>query len=632
MTETADFALRLKDQVSRDAAAAAGSMAKVTAGFEQAKRAADIFNPSSHWRKTRSELDRVAKEQDKLHMSALKRDAADKRSAERAAEALTRRTDLLARQQRQDEFRQQRAAERAARMLARHEKAQRREREKREAGEDFRRDRQIEATGFGGANLTGIGAGIAAATALATAGLAAAYAIGRIAYEFGAATVAAAAFAQDSKLAIGALLGNAGAAETQFREVRFEAQALGLDVMGTVDQFRKLLSAQFDIGTAREIVRMSADLKVAGANVEKAILAISQIKMKGFLQGEELTGQLAEAGVSAELVYKRLEKQLGKTRKEILTMQKTGKIQADVAIEAIFGAVKDKTGVESFGELAKQRADTTLSGIAAKAMAAFQNRIITAGEAIAPLITPIFQRVGGLAEKLLGNRKAELFGDRVLEALQRLGAWTDANWPRIEAFVVGGFETAVYWAGELFDAGEYLVENWDFIATSFEGGAFWLKMFAISAGFVAAPLIAISALAFGAAAAVVWLTGKLVQAIDTAAEFVAMLGAAGQLVNLAQFGPTGIAGGVGAMLAGDALGNKIAPKVTTPQLQTVLASPRVSPENVQGALSRTTNVGGISMPINVAGIDIGSDPEQAGGAIGQQVTRAMSNFFENLED
>jgi tape measure domain-containing protein len=597
MTETADFALRLKDQVSKDAATAAGGMAKVAASFNHAKRAADAFDPNKHWRGQRSQLDRVAKAQDEIHLGMRRRQADDAKNADRAA-----------------------------RMFARHSEAKlKRQRKEQEAADAFRSERRLEAQGFGGANLLGLGPAVAAATALATAGLAAAYAVGRIAYEFSAATIGAAAFAQNSKLALGALMRDAGMAATQFREVRFEAQALGLDVMGTVDQFRKLISAQFDVGTAREIVRMSADLKIAGANVEKAILAISQIKMKGFLQGEELTGQLAEAGVSAELVYKRLEKQLGKTRKEVLTMQKTGKIQADVAIEAIFGAVKDKTGVEKFGDLARKNAEEGLTGMAGKSAAALANFFISAGEAVTPIITPIFKRITGLFESLLANRKLALFGERALEALQRFGAWTDENWPRIENFIVGGFEAAVAGAGQLFDAGEYLVENWDTIATAFEGGVFWLQALGVSALLVAAPFIAISALAYGAAFGIAWLTGKMIESREEMAKW---LKVAGVVLSL-----TGVGAAVGApmIMAGYAIAPDDGAAAAPPQMQSQLASPRVSPDNMQTAMGRTVNAGGINITNNVAGIDIGGDPESAGAALGEQMNRALNNWVQNLE-
>jgi tape measure domain-containing protein len=601
LTETADFALRLKDQVSRDANLAAGAMKRVTDGFNQAKRAADAFNPNTHWNKHRAQLDRVTKAQDELHMNARRR-----------------------------EFEQQRLAERAARAFARRETIKEKKRQKQaEAADAFRTARRFEAQGFGGANLTGIGTGVAAATALAAAALTAAYAVGRVVYEFGRATLGAAAFAQDSKLAMAALLGDGELAARQFREVRFEAQALGLDVMGTTDQFRKLLSAQFDVKTSREIVRMSADLQVAGANVEKAILAISQIKMKGFLQGEELTGQLAEAGVSAELVYKRLEKQLGKTRKEILTMQKTGKIQADVAIEAIFGAVKDKTGVANFGDLARKRAETTLSGILAGTKARVQNFFIDVGEAVGPIVTPMAKKFAGLFTGLLNNNKLRLFGDRALEAFHRIGVWVDQNWPRIEGFIVSGFEAAVAGANQLFDAGEYLVENWYTLSTAFEGGMFWLQMFAVSAGLVAAPLIVVSGLAFGAAAAIAYLTGKFIEAIDTGKEFIDV---AGKALSIASSGPLGIVGAA-AQYAGEQIGSLVAPSVTTPpQLRSDFASPHVSPENISGAMGKSVSVGNIANEITVNGFEYNGDPQALGDDLANRMKREMHRFFEGLGD
>src|SRR6478609_3985926 len=135
----------------------------------------------------------------------------------------------------------------------------------------------------------------------------------------------AAAFSESSVMAIGYLTDNAAHAGTVFNDVRKLAQNLGLEVESTVEGFQKLLAAQFTVGQAKGLVKMSADMRAIGASAEEVkriIYAMTEIKTKG---GIDLA-------------------------------RKKNLIDADTAIEAIKDAVMHKTHEGNLGEVAANRA------------------------------------------------------------------------------------------------------------------------------------------------------------------------------------------------------------------------------------------------------------------------------------
>jgi tape measure domain-containing protein len=491
---------------------------------------------------------------------------------------------------------------------------------------------------FSGAALGSFAGGAAVAGLSAVAGLAksAAMAVFELGQSFVASSVSAAAFGQDAKLAIGALLRDPAEAAKQFEEVRTEAQRLGTDVFGSVNQFRKLLSAQFDVSTARDIMRMTADLQVAGANVDKAVLAISQIKMKGFLQGEELTGQLAEAGVSAELVYKQLEKQLGKTRKEILTMQRTGQIKADVAIEAIFGAVKAKTGVAEFGELAEKRALQTLSGIYTKAKAATQNLFIDIGEVIGPVLIPIARRLGSFVEGIAQNESLKRIGANMLESLRGAASWVEENWDAISETLTTGLEYAAGAAQWLVVQGQELYANWDLLKQTFSDfiaplRTTWMMFTAIS------DMIGLNVQrALALTRVLVNLRGLLTGGV---LGFTSDVAESGTRVAMGEH-DAGIVGSVrDAFRVFQGKGTAANP-VLDPNFN---QSAFEIPPSFQGAMpggmnmmrmqgmggGTTNNVGDIAVNVNVDASRVGGTPEEVGQAVGPEVAKQLDRMFRH---
>lgn len=107
--------------------------------------------------------------------------------------------------------------------------------------------------------------------------------------------------------------------------------------------------------------------------LERVTMAMSQIKAKGKLQGEELTQQLAEAGLNTTLVKQQLMKSLGlKSTAEVDKRMGKGEIGADVALPAIQRAILQQLGTSKAGEYATS-ASGSLTGLISNRDEAVQN-------------------------------------------------------------------------------------------------------------------------------------------------------------------------------------------------------------------------------------------------------------------
>ncbi len=374
---------------------------------------------------------------------------------------------------------------------------------------------QIKLDQQGGAldSLTGLAKG--GAIALAVGAAAAAAAVGFLAFKFGEASVEAAAFGEKSRLALSFLIGNAPVAAAQFDAVRHEAQRLGLDVRDTQEGFQKLLAAQFEIGKAKELLRMAGDLQAIGASAEhtkRAIVAISQIKNTGYLQGDELN-QLREAGVSTELVYEALGKRLNKTTAQIIQMQEKRQLGSTDVIESILEAVRKKTGAAQSGDTAKKFAQSTLVGMAGTFKSAIQNFFIDIGDAILPGITTIAKLVTGTFSKLANDPKIAAVGTFLLREFEIFVLWVEANWPTISDLFITSVQRmgdAIRFTTSLFDTGTLQGKIFAGIMGVL---AVVLGLVAIACFLVLLPinllLIAVGLLAFGIYKAVQWVVDAL---------------------------------------------------------------------------------------------------------------------------
>ena len=86
--------------------------------------------------------------------------------------------------------------------------------------------------------------------------------------------------------------------------------------------------------------------------LERVTTALAQIKGKGKLQGEELTQQLAEAGLNTTLVKQQLAKSMGISVADVDKRMGKGEISAGVALPAIQRAILAQLGTSKAGEFA----------------------------------------------------------------------------------------------------------------------------------------------------------------------------------------------------------------------------------------------------------------------------------------
>lgn len=325
------------------------------------------------------------------------------------------------------------------------------------------------------------------AGAIGAAGAAQAY----LAFKVGETAVEYARFAQNSIQALTQLTGSGAIANTEFNAVRHEAAALGLEVESTVKGFQKLLAAQFEIGKAKELIRMGADLQVIGASgeeVQRVLMAITQIKSKGKLQAEEML-QLQEAGVSAELVYDALGKQFGKTRQELAKLQQQGKIDATSGIEAILEAVRHKTGTSQAGEAARN--NPTMDASFARLHGDITNAFIDIGQAITPTLEKLTAHIPELFRAIRDDPAVADLGAFLLNQFEGFGLWVEANWPQIKDTVLDAVHAIDSVIRAQFAVIETLRDNWEGIKAvlGFVAGAFGVV--AAGGALLLAPLFAL---------------------------------------------------------------------------------------------------------------------------------------------
>jgi tape measure domain-containing protein len=156
-----------------------------------------------------------------------------------------------------------------------------------------------------------------------------------------------------------------GKGDQAFDMARRLSADLGMDVEDTTRSLKELLAMQFKPAQAEELIKLAADLRDVTGDAqaaERALLAMSQIKAKGRLQGQELTQQLANAGLSTALVYQELGKHYHKSTQQVQKMLSKGLIDADTGLAAIKAAIMYKLHEKAPGEAAKGYAQNTMTG------------------------------------------------------------------------------------------------------------------------------------------------------------------------------------------------------------------------------------------------------------------------------
>lgn len=323
----------------------------------------------------------------------------------------------------------------------------------------------------------------------------------------GAVTVKMADFAQVSSTGFAAVAKHGASAEKLFAHSRQLAEGLGLDVMDTTHTMVKFLSLQFNPKQATDFVKLAADMRGLGASAEsvQSILnAVGKIKSQGKVQGDEFQ-MLAEAGVSTGLVYEALGKKLGKTKDEIVKMQAAGKLTDDLALPAILEAVTKKTG-KPLGQLGKEMAETTLSGMAGVLKAKAQNAFIDTARDATPAIMGAFKAINAELQTALSNKS---FSEGLVVAFEHLGRFIQDAIPFVKTFMgslVDGFSAA--WPA--------IKQAVDLLFSGFGGGSQWMgtaKEFGALLGKIAAGAVGVAVVMAGMFAAGIQLATGLVNGL-----------------------------------------------------------------------------------------------------------------------
>ncbi len=471
-------------------------------------------------------------------------------------------------------------------------------------------------------------------------------------------------FTQRMELGFGALLkGKNGDPVGVFNAVRTEAQNLGLDVEDTTESYRKLLAAQFSVAQATELTRSMADLQAAGASqpdIQHALLAISQIKMKDKLQAEELTRQLANAGVSSELVYKHVQKRLGiapgkEGFQKVQAMQQAGEINAATAIPAIIDAIAEKTGSANPGEFALKKAQARVSGMLMQMKGMVTNAFIDVAQHIATPVTEAFATVFNGIKQIAGSPEIvalkNAFGDVFIATAEFLAR----QWPAIQPVIMNVIDVLTTGFSNITN---YIRENGDTIAEK-------IRTIAVVGLTVGIVMMTVTAKVYQLADSLL----SLFQKLEMLKPYIKMAMKVGGFAFEAAAGATGIPGaGFAAGLATNALGgaagafssakNMLAPgasdeismlasngfneKRLIAEEQALSANrgsgiasmfDNIAPKNALDAIggkaiwAPKTEVGAVNVNIDTIDLD---DPEGAGGIIGAAVRKEIHKTHDEL--
>lgn len=206
-------------------------------------------------------------------------------------------------------------------------------------------------------------------------GLAAAVKAAGLAFEatkgFAGIVLSSAQFRENTLVALKSVLGTREAALDAFDAARRMALQTPLETRQVVDYMKSAVVQGFTARQAFVMTAAAADMEAADPGHqagERFIRALSQIKAKGKLQGEEAM-QLMEAGMSREKFYANIATLMGITgskdsiTKQVEAKQKKGGISADVAYTAAVQAVQQQYSPGGqVGDFSKSQSGT-LTGV-----------------------------------------------------------------------------------------------------------------------------------------------------------------------------------------------------------------------------------------------------------------------------
>jgi hypothetical protein len=268
----------------------------------------------------------------------------------------------------------------------------------RELDDLVRGQRAVASSGVNAGALVG-----GAFMAIGAAALGAALAVGRITLALGESMVQAADWRNRTEGAFRVLLSaqdRPALVGQAFQRASQYAQRFGLDVRDVARQMVQLTAAGFSQSEIPQVMQAAGDLgALEGPQAaERAITAIRQIRAKGVLQMEELSGQLADAGLSVGDVVAEIgrarglrgdETAVGNQVRSLITARR---VSAQQGISAIMGVIARRSGGRLGGTL-----DTQSRGAEA-AMNRLRNSWLLLQSNFAR--SPAFARIIGFVERM----------------------------------------------------------------------------------------------------------------------------------------------------------------------------------------------------------------------------------------
>lgn len=186
--------------------------------------------------------------------------------------------------------------------------------------------------------------------------VAGAFAVGSV-VQFGKAVYDVSNQVKSLEIRMEQLQGSTDGADRAFGMLIQLSKQLGVNMIDLTQNYTQFVSAAkasgIEVAKAEKIfTNMSIALKGAGVSAEggkRALIAITQMMAKGRISAEELSGQLAESGLSGSIGY--MAKSLGVGTKELLKMMEQGKLTSD-ALLGFSQVARDEVG-GSISEMSK---------------------------------------------------------------------------------------------------------------------------------------------------------------------------------------------------------------------------------------------------------------------------------------
>lgn len=284
----------------------------------------------------------------------------------------------------------------------------------------------------------------------------------------------AGAYRESNIAAFSTLLGSQGKAEAVFEQGQKFAAETPFKIADVMRWQKNLLVGGFSQEDSMIVLKGLGDM--AAMNdfnpeiVDRAALALKQIKAKGRLMGQEML-QLAEAGVSQGAVYGQLERLTGLDNVGVRKLQEKGGISADMGIYAVMAALKNSTSGGELGGAMNKFGKGTLTGLMSTLMDKPDEFLMQLGKSkgFSVLKEAVTQTIAVLDTKSETGKRISAELDRTFTSIIEgtLGKFTGPEGP---AKISELFDQLRVGFGRLVDTGQVAIAVIEGVGTGFLKG------------------------------------------------------------------------------------------------------------------------------------------------------------------